>query len=118
GPLYIGQNPTKWRNQHLVLKFDLSSISVGDSNENLENSFNQNINRTLTKFIIKYTEELGTPRQDDVIDTSDGSRSLANVLVSNSLSYYMLLVYFISNLRFYFIARIWLAIIIIPFLSA
>lgn len=35
GPLSIGKNPTPWRNQHLVLKFDLSSINVASSLEKL-----------------------------------------------------------------------------------
>src|SRR2546430_5071182 len=40
GPLYIGKNPTPWRNKHLVLKFDLSSISVSGSRDELKASSN------------------------------------------------------------------------------
>src|SRR5436853_6204258 len=47
GPLYIGKNPTPWRNQHLVLKFDLSSIIVSGSRDKMEMSFNEVINSTL-----------------------------------------------------------------------
>jgi hypothetical protein len=81
GPLYIGKNPTSWRNQHLVLKFDLSSISVSGSREKMEASFNEVINCILWKFIKKYAKNLGCPKVNNVLDTN-ASVSLTNVLVS------------------------------------
>src|SRR6185312_16396073 len=78
GPLYIGKNPTPWQNQHLVLKFDLSSISVSGSREKMEASFNEVINRTLLRFIKKYEKELGYPEVKDILYTSNASTSLMN----------------------------------------
>src|SRR4051812_39081517 len=59
GPLYIGKHPTPWRNQHLVLKFDLSSIDVSISLIRTEERFNNFINSVLKNFIKKYAKELG-----------------------------------------------------------
>ncbi|CAG8687523.1 13703_t:CDS:2 [Funneliformis mosseae] len=80
GPLYIGKNPTSWRNQHLVLKFDLSSISVSGSRDRIEASFNKVINDTLQDFIEKYGTELGCPEVKNVLDTSNASASLMSIL--------------------------------------
>lgn len=82
GPLYIGKNPTPWRNQHLVLKFDLSSISVSGSRDEMKASFNMVINGVLQDFIKKYGKELGYPEVNNVLYTSNASVSLGNVLVS------------------------------------
>lgn len=82
GPLYIGKNPTPWRNKHLVLKFDLSSIIVSGSRDKLETSFNTGINQTLQRFIKKYGKELGYPEVNNVLDTNSASASLRRVLVS------------------------------------
>ena len=82
GPLYIGKNPTFWHNQHLILKFDLLSISVSSSRDKMKDSFNKVINSTLQDFIEKYGKELGYPEVNNVLNTSDASASLMSVLVS------------------------------------
>ncbi|KAF9368773.1 hypothetical protein BGX21_006350, partial [Mortierella sp. AD011] len=80
GPLYVGKNPTSSRNKHLVLKFDLSSISVSSSVDKMEASFNKTINRVLNEFLQKYNLELGYPEEANVIDPSSASESLNRVL--------------------------------------
>jgi hypothetical protein len=89
GPLYIGNNPTPWRNKHLVLKFDLSSISVSGSRDEMKASFNKVINNTLQNFIERYGKELGYPEVSNVLNISNASASLRSVLVS--FLYFLLL---------------------------
>src|SRR6266496_1606345 len=84
GPLYIGKNPTPWHNQHLVLKFDLSSISMSGSRDRMEASFNEVINCTLLKFLKKYKKELGYPEVNNMLYTSSAFTSMIFVLVSFS----------------------------------
>ena len=81
GPLYIGENRTPSANSHLVLKFDLSVISVSGSLKKIEKSFNEEINRTLETFLVRYGKELGYPRIQDLIRENDASASLRRVLV-------------------------------------
>ncbi|RUS34283.1 hypothetical protein BC938DRAFT_481471 [Jimgerdemannia flammicorona] len=92
GPLYIGQHPTPWRNKHLVLKFDLSSISVSGSIDLMRESFNEKINAVLKVFIEKYEEELAYPDIASVIVTRDASASLNNLLKLVGSSNYTLFV--------------------------
>lgn len=82
GPLYIGKNPTSSKNKHLVLKLDLSSISVSGSVDNLKNSFNDYINDVLIQFLLKYCSELGYPEESSIINNDNASRSLRRILVS------------------------------------
>ena len=89
GPLYIGKHPTPWRNKHLVLKFDLSSIAVSDSVDAMKESFNNEINGVLLEFIEKYSRELGHPEAGNLIKTNDPTRSLKDVLVSIIFVCYM-----------------------------
>jgi hypothetical protein len=115
GPLYIGKNPTLERNQHLVLKFDLSSISVSGSMNQTKASFNEKINGVLNEFVNKYNKELGYPKVGDLIVTNSASQSLVNILVSYcSLvrcvnTYPVLLTYRCTR-------RLWLANVAIVFL--
>ena len=81
GPLYIGKHPTPWRNQHLVLKFDLSSIKVSGSIDEMKESFNGQINDVLVDFITKYRKELGHPEVDNLVKPNDPTRTLKSVLV-------------------------------------
>ncbi|KAF8949039.1 hypothetical protein BGZ52_006237, partial [Haplosporangium bisporale] len=68
GPLYIGKNPTASKNKHLILKFDLSSISVSSSMDKLEISFKDYINGVLMQFLQKYRSELGFPEKGSIIN--------------------------------------------------
>ena len=81
GPLYIGKHPTPWRNQHLVLKFDLSSISVSGTFIDMKESFNDKINSVLVRFIEKYHQELGHPEVGNLIKTNNPTQSLKDILV-------------------------------------
>ncbi|RUS27825.1 hypothetical protein BC938DRAFT_482686, partial [Jimgerdemannia flammicorona] len=78
GPLYIGKHPTPWHNQHLVLKFDLSSISVSGPIAETKASFLDEINDTLKRFVVKYKNELGNPQIDQVINAHNAAASLKN----------------------------------------
>ncbi|KAF9343232.1 hypothetical protein BGX26_006060, partial [Mortierella sp. AD094] len=80
GPLYIGEKPTFSKNKHLVLKFDLSSISVSSSVDKMEASFNEYVNYELRLFLQEYHQELGSPEEANIIDVKSGSQSLREVL--------------------------------------
>ncbi|KAF9369335.1 hypothetical protein CPC16_004587 [Podila verticillata] len=80
GPLYIGKNPTASKNKHLILKFDLSSISVSSSMDKLEISFKDYINGVLMQFLQKYRSELGFPEKGSIINNSNASQSLRQIL--------------------------------------
>src|SRR4051794_7006845 len=101
GPLYIGKNPTPSHNQYLVLKFDLSSISVSGSYIEMKESFNKVVNNDLESFIEKYSKELDYPTVNDVINTNDASISLCRVLVSYWLLVHCVNTCLIINMRFY-----------------
>ena len=103
GPLYIGKHPTAWRNKHLVLKFDLSPISVNDSIDEMKTSFNKVVNGVLTDFVVKYGKELRYPGVTSVIDSDSGSGSLTRVLVRYCYTCYdKCIVLLISSFFFYF----------------
>ncbi|KAG0347172.1 hypothetical protein BG004_008328, partial [Podila humilis] len=79
GPLYIGKHPTTSKNKHLVLKLDLSSISVYGTLEAMTTSFNDYINDELRAFLAKYYQELSSPEENDIISDS-ATRSLRRIL--------------------------------------
>ncbi|KAG0271345.1 hypothetical protein BGZ96_005848, partial [Linnemannia gamsii] len=80
GPLYIGKKPTASKNTHLVLKFDLSSISVSGSVDEMKTSFNDYINDVLRQFLKKYSSELGYPEESTTINNFSASQSLRRIL--------------------------------------
>ncbi|KAG0279528.1 hypothetical protein BGZ97_009562, partial [Linnemannia gamsii] len=80
GPLYIGKNPTASKNTHLVLKFDLSSISVSGSVDEMKTSFNDYINDVLRQFLKKYSSELGYPEESTTINNFSATQSLRRIL--------------------------------------
>ncbi|KAF9272057.1 hypothetical protein BGZ74_005445, partial [Mortierella antarctica] len=81
GPLYIGKNPTTSKNKHLVLKLDLSKISVSPGSlEAMRTSFNERINGVLRRFLQKYNLGLGHPEENKIIDNESASQSLDNIL--------------------------------------
>ncbi|CAG8467621.1 7487_t:CDS:2 [Paraglomus brasilianum] len=77
GGLDIGENPTRWANQHLVLLLNLSSVETENMNI-MRNSFNRIINKMLKFFIKKYAEELGYPDINELIDET-ASESFLNI---------------------------------------
>jgi len=89
GPLYIGRNKTHSANSHLVLKFDLSSILLNTTIERMEQIFNDEINRILRTFVIKYSRELGYPSIDELINPTNATHSLLEVLVGCCSSGYI-----------------------------
>src|SRR3954470_24096991 len=82
GPLYIGKHPTPWHNKHLVLNFDLSSIDISDSVDQMKISFHKTINLVLKQFVDKY-QQLRYPEIGEIIDTEDATVSLRRILVSS-----------------------------------
>ena len=82
GPLYIGKKPTASKNKHLVLKFDLSSISVSCSVDEMKISFKNYINGVLMRFLDKYHPELDYPEKGSIISNSNASASLRQILLS------------------------------------
>jgi len=85
GPLYIGNKPTESKNQLLVLKFNLSSVDISRSSDNIATSFNLVINDVLRRFLQEYCKELGSPEEESIIDDTSASRSLTRVMVSYRL---------------------------------
>ncbi|KAF9368308.1 hypothetical protein BGX21_006659, partial [Mortierella sp. AD011] len=79
GPLYIGRHPTTSKNKHLVLKLDLSTISVSGTLEAMRTSFNDYINDELRIFLAKYYLELGYPEENNIISDDSAPRSLRRV---------------------------------------
>lgn len=83
GSLYIGKHPTKYRNSHLVLKLDLSTINISSDIARTERSFNKTVNAVLASFLRKYRRFLGDGWQlESILDEIEASISLQNVLVS------------------------------------
>jgi hypothetical protein len=80
GDLYIGKNPTPYRNTLLVLVFDFSSISVLSTRALVRENFNSDINAALKDFLKRNAGFLRQPNIADLIEDR-ASRSLANVLV-------------------------------------
>ena len=58
GKLYIGQHPTKWHNQYMVLRFNFSAIS--SKLEDVEKSFCEYCCMVMKNFILKYERLLGS----------------------------------------------------------
>jgi hypothetical protein len=84
GELYIGKNPTKYRNSHLVLKLDLSKIVVtGDVDSTNESIYNL-INSALESFLKKYHCFLGEGLESRKIVLESTADSLMEVFVSTS----------------------------------
>lgn len=58
GNLYIGQHPTKWHNQYMVLRFNFSEVKA--RLEDLEDKFGQYCCMTMKNFIQKYEHLMGS----------------------------------------------------------
>ena len=85
GGLYIGSNPTKYRNSHLVLKLNLSSINISRDINCTRRAFNQTINDVLERFLQKYRRFLGDGWTFETVLSENASVSLWNVLVGAHL---------------------------------
>jgi hypothetical protein len=81
-PFYIGKEPTKSRNSHLILLFNFSTITPGGSLEKIEQSVYRNISSSLRQFLLDYRDILGDPLPEEYIIPGDIADSLRNVLVS------------------------------------
>ena len=82
GGLHIGKAPTKFRNSHLILLFDFSSITAIGSLERIERSIFDNISGSLRRFLLKYQDILGDALPEEYIIPGRTGASLTNVLVS------------------------------------
>jgi hypothetical protein len=80
GRLYIGRNPTRYRNTLLVMVFDLSSISP-ISPELMRVDYHRVINSTLQRFLQDNARFLGNP-DPRILIQEDSTRSLTDILVS------------------------------------
>jgi hypothetical protein len=87
--LFIGKNPTKSRNSHLVLLFDFSTINPRGSQTEIKESIFQLVSESLRVFLLKYNDILseyyeknadGSP-MEPIVPNSTGL-SLGRVLVS------------------------------------
>ena len=82
GGLYIGKNPTKYRNAYLVLVLDLSTIDISGDIDSAKLNFHQTINANLKAFLSKYQPFLGDGWTLDTVLEDNASVSLHNVFVS------------------------------------
>jgi len=82
GQLYIGKNPTPFRNTLLVLLFDFSTITVLDNHDDTKQNFNSAIKGTLQTFLLKNEEFLGNP-DIEALMAGSGRDALDRVLVSS-----------------------------------
>jgi len=82
GRLYIGKAPTKSRNSHLILRFNLETITTLGSLEDIRRSICCNISHTLHWFLRKYRDILGDALPEEHIIPNSAATSLMNVLVS------------------------------------
>jgi len=82
GRLYIGKQPTKSRNSHLILLFDFSSITASGSYETIEQSIFDTISESLSDFLLKYRNILGDVSPEEYIIPGRTSVSLKKVFVS------------------------------------
>ena len=64
GKVYIGQHPTEEHNKYLVLRFNFSEVKACP--EEVEQSFNDYCNLTMTKFIRHYEPVLGSDIWKDI----------------------------------------------------
>ncbi len=64
GKVYIGQHPTEEHNKYLVLRFNFSEVKACP--EEVEQSFNDYCNLTMTKFIRHYEPVLGPDIWKDI----------------------------------------------------
>jgi len=65
GDLYIGKNPTKERNQYLILSFDFSGIVTNQGIKRFYESFDNYVSGTVKNFIEIYSSYLGTKTLPD-----------------------------------------------------
>jgi len=82
GQLYIGKHPTQCRSSLLVLLFDFSSIRTSDE---IDQSFNYQLNKSLREFLTSNAEFLKYPNPEELI-RDRATESLEAVLVGASLA--------------------------------
>ena len=82
GRLDIGKKPTEYRNSHLILLFDFSSISISGSRQEIKQGIFDNISSSLRRFLLKYQDILDNALSEEYIIPSETAASLGNVLVS------------------------------------
>ncbi|OFI06674.1 putative AAA-ATPase [Clostridium acetireducens DSM 10703] len=58
GNLYIGKNPTQYRNKFLVWKISFAGVDTGNGEEELRKSFNTKVLLSVKKFINEYSNLL------------------------------------------------------------
>jgi hypothetical protein len=82
GQLYIGKHPTPCRSSLLVLLFDFSSIQTFDE---IDQSFNDQLNESLREFLTSNGKLLEYPNPEELI-RDRATESLEAVLVGASLA--------------------------------
>ena len=92
GQLYIGKNPTEYRNSFLVVLFDFSKISVAPPDET-KKQLNSTMLRSLRNFWKPISSSWAIPLRSLLCD--DGAEALQNVLVSLLISISALLPHYL-----------------------
>jgi hypothetical protein len=82
GGLHIGKAPTKFRNSHIILLFNFSTITAFGSPEEIEQSVFDSISRSLHKCLLKYRDILNDALPEEYIIPGRIGASLSKVLVS------------------------------------
>lgn len=84
GDLYIGKHPTSDRSTLLVLRFDFSTVSGTSTPNTMKEQFDRTINNELKGFLEQNQAFLGGLKLE-LVDNSDGVKSLMAVLVSRRM---------------------------------
>jgi hypothetical protein len=82
GGLHIGKAPTKFRNSHVILLFNFSTITAIGSLEDLRQSVFDSISISLHKCLLKYRDILNDASPEEYIIPGRIGVSLTRVLVS------------------------------------
>jgi hypothetical protein len=84
GDLDIGKHPTSGRNSLLVLRFDFSTVSGTSTPNTMREQFDRMIKDELKRSLEQSQAFLGGLKLE-LVDNSDGAKSLLEVLVSRRM---------------------------------
>ncbi|MEM7128514.1 MAG: AAA family ATPase [Chloroflexota bacterium] len=86
GQTWIGQNPTGQQNQYMILAFDFSTLDVGTSVDEVENSFKKQCNDLLMGLRTQYASHLeNLPELDRTGPVADNLKLIINAIKANNL---------------------------------
>lgn len=79
GDLDIGENPTEWANQYMVLRFDFSHINNSDI-DILEKNFNEYCRAQISEFIRQYDYVFSEDERIEILSMRDLKNSMVHLV--------------------------------------